>query len=47
MNPCTLPDSALEALLRDDTPCGDATTQALRRTVAIAPCRMHSPLSPN
>lgn len=29
MNPYTLPDTALEALLHDDTPCGDATTQAL------------------
>jgi len=47
MNPYTLPDTALEALLHDDAPCGDATTQALQWTVAIAPCRMHSPLSPN
>lgn len=29
MNPYTLPDSALEALLHDDTPCGDATSFAL------------------
>lgn len=29
MNPYTLPDHDLEALLRDDAPCGDATTLAL------------------
>lgn len=29
MSPYTLPDTALEALLHDDAPCGDATTQAL------------------
>lgn len=29
MSPYTLPDHALEALLQDDTPCGDATTFAL------------------
>ncbi len=29
MAPYTLPDSALEALLHDDTPCGDATSFAL------------------
>ena len=29
MNPYTLPDTVLEALLHDDAPCGDATTQAL------------------
>lgn len=29
MNPYTLPDHELETLLRDDAPCGDATTQAL------------------
>lgn len=29
MNPYRLPDPALEALLRDDCPCGDATTHAL------------------
>lgn len=29
MNPYTLPDADLEALLQDDTPCGDATTHAL------------------
>lgn len=29
MNPYTLPDAYLEALLLDDTPCGDATTFAL------------------
>lgn len=30
MNPYTLPDSLLESLLQDDTPCGDATTHALQ-----------------
>ena len=29
MNPYTLPDTYLESLLQDDTPCGDATTFAL------------------
>lgn len=29
MNPYTLPDHELEALLHDDAPCGDATTLAL------------------
>lgn len=29
MNPYTLPDHELDALLRDDAPCGDATTLAL------------------
>jgi len=29
MNPYTLPDRSLEALLHDDAPCGDATTFAL------------------
>ena len=29
MNPYTLPDTDLEALLQDDTPCGDATTHTL------------------
>lgn len=29
MNPYTLPDAELEALLHDDVPCGDATTLAL------------------
>ena len=29
MSPYTLPDHALEAMLQDDTPCGDATTFAL------------------
>lgn len=29
MNPYTLPDHELEALLHDDAPCGDATTHAL------------------
>lgn len=29
MNPYTLPDHELEALLRDDAPCGDATSLAL------------------
>ena len=29
MAPYTLPDPLLESLLQDDTPCGDATTQAL------------------
>lgn len=29
MNPYTLPDSLLETLLLEDTPCGDATTFAL------------------